>query len=64
MIASASADRTARLWDVTTASELFTLVGHKGSVNKVWLHLSLSLARSLARLRTRTRARAHTHHAM
>ena len=35
MIASASYDRTIKLWDITTGECLFTLIGHDNWVNKV-----------------------------
>jgi len=38
IIASASADRTARIWNVESGREVMTLVGHKGSVNSVSFH--------------------------
>ena len=38
IIASASADRTARIWAVESGRELVTLQGHKGSVNSVSFH--------------------------
>ena len=35
MIASASRDKTIKLWDVATGKDLRTLIGHQGSVNSV-----------------------------
>lgn len=38
IIGSASADRTARIWQADTGRELVCLVGHKGSVNSLSFH--------------------------
>lgn len=38
VIATASADHTARIWDIHTRSSLLQYVGHKGSVNSVRFH--------------------------
>jgi WD40 repeat protein len=38
MLASASADRTGRIWAVESGREVATLVGHKGSVNSICFH--------------------------
>ena len=38
IIGSASADRTARIWQAETGRELVCLVGHKGSVNSLCFH--------------------------
>ena len=38
LLASASADRTGRIWAVESGREVATLVGHKGSVNSICFH--------------------------
>ncbi len=43
LLASASADRTGRIWAVESGREVATLVGHKGSVNSICFHPYQSL---------------------
>jgi WD40 repeat protein len=43
IIASASADRTARIWSAESGREIASLVGHRGSVNSVCFHPSQRL---------------------